>query len=235
MLSPVQLNATGRLRRFSARHQIYAAGDLARSFYQVQTGVVRLFTFSERQDLVHQLAFPGETFGETIVCAGIPQPYAAETLADAEVWELERGAFLELLRTTPALHWEFTQRLGTLFHHQLQRNANQALLPAADQIMWLVDYYVRRVQHRQQSAATAAQHCDICDRTTALNDGYFCVPFTRQQIADMLGLRVETVVRSVKELEKTGRLRLLDHKVLYACPENRSAHNVNRSPFTFAP
>lgn len=218
MLTSAQLNAIGRLRQFPAQHQLYAAGDSARYFYQVESGVVRLFTFGERQDLVHQLAFPGETFGETIVCSSAAMPYSVETLTDVAVWQVDHTAFVELLRAVPALHWEFTRRLGTLLHHHLQRNANQALLPAADQIIWLVDHYVRRVQQRRQAAATAALRCDICDRTTAQDDGYFSVPFTRQQIADMLGLRVETVVRSVKELEKAGRLRLLDHKMLYHLP-----------------
>src|SRR5690606_24642902 len=34
------------------------------------------------------------------------------------------------------------------------------------------------------------------------------IPFTRQQIADMSGLRVETVIRTVKKMEKEGKLVL---------------------------
>ena len=39
------------------------------------------------------------------------------------------------------------------------------------------------------------------------------VSLTRQQIADLTGLRVETVIRSVKNLEKEGCLKLIGHKV----------------------
>jgi len=39
------------------------------------------------------------------------------------------------------------------------------------------------------------------------------VSLTRQQIADFTGLRVETVIRSVKTLEKEGSLKLIGHKV----------------------
>lgn len=34
------------------------------------------------------------------------------------------------------------------------------------------------------------------------------LPFTRQQIADMTGLRVETVIRIVKSLEQKGKLTI---------------------------
>jgi CRP-like cAMP-binding protein len=38
--------------------------------------------------------------------------------------------------------------------------------------------------------------------------GDFTVPFTRQQIADMTGLRVETVIRSIKNLEQQRLLSI---------------------------
>jgi CRP-like cAMP-binding protein len=41
------------------------------------------------------------------------------------------------------------------------------------------------------------------------------VPFTRQQLADMTGLRVETVIRTIKMMEKNGKLFLDGHKVKF--------------------
>jgi len=43
----------------------------------------------------------------------------------------------------------------------------------------------------------------------------FRVPLTRQQLADMTGLRVETVVRTIKAMEQKGVLRIVDGKVLW--------------------
>jgi CRP-like cAMP-binding protein len=39
------------------------------------------------------------------------------------------------------------------------------------------------------------------------------VELTRQQIADLTGLRVETVIRSIKSLEKKGKLKIVSRKV----------------------
>ncbi len=41
----------------------------------------------------------------------------------------------------------------------------------------------------------------------------YVVPFTRQQLADMSGLRVETVIRTVKKMEGDGKLQLVGRKI----------------------
>ena len=41
------------------------------------------------------------------------------------------------------------------------------------------------------------------------------VPFTRQEMANYLGLRVETVIRTVKELEDEGLLKIKKGKIYY--------------------
>ena len=48
-----------------------------------------------------------------------------------------------------------------------------------------------------------------------LDDQKVQVPFTRQEIANMTGLRVETVIRSVKSLEEQGLLKIIDRKIIY--------------------
>jgi CRP-like cAMP-binding protein len=41
----------------------------------------------------------------------------------------------------------------------------------------------------------------------------YMVEITRQQIADLTGLRVETVIRAIKSLEKKGEVTINDRKV----------------------
>ncbi len=42
----------------------------------------------------------------------------------------------------------------------------------------------------------------------------FQVPLTRQQIADMSGMRVETVIRTIKRMEEEGKLLIQDRKIV---------------------
>ena len=47
-------------------------------------------------------------------------------------------------------------------------------------------------------------------------EDHFLVPVTRQEIADMTGLRVETVIRKVGLLEEQGKLIVSERKILRA-------------------
>ena len=48
-----------------------------------------------------------------------------------------------------------------------------------------------------------------------LEEGNNLIPFTRQEMANFLGLRVETVIRSIKELESEGLLKIEKGKIFY--------------------
>ncbi|MEO5599373.1 MAG: helix-turn-helix domain-containing protein [Cyclobacteriaceae bacterium] len=45
-------------------------------------------------------------------------------------------------------------------------------------------------------------------------NGKIIIPYTRQQLADMSGLRVQTVIRTVKKMEREGKLFLEGHKIV---------------------
>jgi CRP-like cAMP-binding protein len=231
MLSPDHLSAArARLRRYPAKHTIYWEGEPGSFFYQLQAGAVRLFSCGQRQDFVHSLVFPGETFGETVIGTNPVAVSSAETLTETVAWVVERAELLALLRQQPALHEQFTRRLVDLLTFHTHMRSNTTLLSAAEQIMQLVDYYAHKMLARRQEGscdASIAQQCRFCERLDEHPDGYITVPFTRQQIADMLGLRVETVMRTVKELYAAGRLRLLDHKLYYRVAVPTAAHTAS--------
>lgn len=41
----------------------------------------------------------------------------------------------------------------------------------------------------------------------------FEVPFSRRQLANLTGLRIETVIRAVKKLESEQRLKILNRRI----------------------
>lgn len=41
------------------------------------------------------------------------------------------------------------------------------------------------------------------------------IPFTRQQIAEFTGLRVETVIRTILRMNKEKKVKLLNHKIYF--------------------
>ena len=45
-------------------------------------------------------------------------------------------------------------------------------------------------------------------------DTEYLIDLSRQQLGDLTGLRVETVIRTIKHLEKKGQLKIRDGKVI---------------------
>ncbi|WP_418123738.1 helix-turn-helix domain-containing protein [Chryseobacterium sp. PTM-20240506] len=43
----------------------------------------------------------------------------------------------------------------------------------------------------------------------------FQIPLTRQQLASLTGLRVETVIRVIKNMEKENELKIVNRKIFY--------------------
>ena len=41
------------------------------------------------------------------------------------------------------------------------------------------------------------------------------VPYTRQEIANFTGLRVETVIRTLKHMEEENKVSIIDHKLWF--------------------
>ena len=41
------------------------------------------------------------------------------------------------------------------------------------------------------------------------------VELSRQQIADLTGLRVETVIRAIKKLEQSNKIEIINHKLFF--------------------
>ena len=52
-------------------------------------------------------------------------------------------------------------------------------------------------------------------KTTPASPTKIIILYTRQQLADMTGLRVETVIRTVKKMEKEKKLLLEGHKIKF--------------------
>jgi CRP-like cAMP-binding protein len=121
-------------------------------------------------------------------------PYPAAAVVDSEVWRLGRDAFLRLLAEHPAVHLALTKVLSGRLVYESMMLAEIAVEEAEHRLATLIEYL------RSTDPAGAGQP--------------YRVPFTRQQLADMIGLRVETVVRTIKAMEQLGALAIADGKIL---------------------
>lgn len=179
---------------------LFDQGGTATSFYQVRTGRVKMVSYNEQgREFVQGLFTEGQSFGEPPFFNDVPYPASAIAVVDSEVWTCGRAAFLRLLAEHPAIHLELTKVLSGRLVYKSMMLAEIAVEEAEHRLATLIEYL------RGTDPAGAAPH--------------YRVPFTRQQLADMTGLRVETVVRSIKAMEQRGALEIEDGKILWHGPE----------------
>lgn len=193
VIYPATLEQAGaRLQSFGRKAPIFAEGQKALYYYQVESGLVKMANYGAKRERTQKLFFPGESFGEPALLDSFPFPAAAVTVEASAVWMLPRADFFEMLRQLPEVHLRVTRHLCNrlLYKNMLLRGA--AELAPDERILSLVRYYRKHIG----------------------KEGPFEIPFTRQEMADMLGLRVETVIRASLELIKTGQLLRSNRKLI---------------------
>ncbi len=79
---------------------LFSQGDLAKRFYLVQKGQIRLFRLSpDGAEKVIEIVSPGQTFGEALMFLNAPRyPVCAAALGPAEVIAIDARDFAAMLR-----------------------------------------------------------------------------------------------------------------------------------------
>jgi CRP-like cAMP-binding protein len=192
------------LRKYQARlltvkkdQILFYEGDAAIDYYQVEEGSVKMFIVSAGgQEFIQGIFTCGESFGEPPLIGKFPYPGTASAIGPAKVWRLSGDQFLRLLQENFDLHLHVTQVLCQRLRYKSMVLSEISSYEPDHRILSLLKYY--KMKSRTEDSGVRIR-----------------IPFTRQQIADMSGLRVETVIRTVKKMEKAGKLLLEGHKILF--------------------
>ncbi len=175
---------------------LFHEGDRATDYYQVEDGSVKMFMSSkDGQEFIQGIFTVGESFGEPALIGNFPYPGSVVALESANVWKLPSDYFLQMLKENFELHLKMDEVLcQRLKYKSMVLSEISSYEPEHRIIALLKHFKTKRVRNA---------------------GGKIIVPYTRQQLADMSGLRVETVIRTVKKMEKEGKLSLEGHKIRY--------------------
>lgn len=182
---------------------LFEQGESATHFFIVRTGRIKMFNYNEDgREFVQGYFVEGNSFGEPPFFNHMPYPASAVAVEESEVWKCPYDKFIKLLRENFDVHLKLTQILsGRLIYKSIM----------------LTEIAVEEAEHR---LTTLIEY--FCKNDTRIKPGgAFRVPFTRQQLADLTGLRVETVIRSIKSMEQKRLLDLDDDgKILWKKQNN---------------
>ena len=184
------LNSIGRRRNLASGEQLLWEGDEAILVANVLEGVLKLSTqTSDGKEQILGLAYSSDFLGRPF---GEVTPYAVEALTDSQVCVFQQSEFDRFAREHPRLEHKLLER--TL--KELDRTRRWMLLLGRMSAEQRLASFLLETAER----AAPAGHCHEvggAPRSLAL-------PLSRQQIADVLGLTIETVSRQFSKMKKDG-------------------------------
>lgn len=173
---------------------IFREGTACCFYYQLVSGRVRWLNINEEgKEFIQTIIEPGECFGELPLFDD--GPYAASAIADedAVVIRLHKPVFNQLIKENQDLHFKFTRLLAQKIRFKIILLKSLACHDPEIMIRALLNYLKKENKN----------FCIGCNQ----------LRLTRQQIADMTGLRVETVIRSMRHMHDRGELLIDKGKV----------------------
>ena len=185
------LNSIGRQRKLRAGEQLIWEGDEAVLVANVVEGLLKLSSStSDGREQILGIAFPADFLGRPF---GGSTPYGVEALTDAQVCVFQRKDFDRFAKEHPRLE-----------HKLLERT----LAELAQTRKWML--LLGRLNAEQKLASFLLQAADRASESGFFaGDGTsFDLQLSRQQIADILGLTIETVSRQMTKMKSQGLIDL---------------------------
>lgn len=174
---------------------IFRQGDAARYYYQILNGAVKMNNFNDQgKEFIQGIFVDANSFGEPPLLINDNYPANAVALVQTTLFQLSKEKFLNLLIQNPKVHLNITTTLAKRLYFKTIMASEISSQDPEHRIVKLIDHFKLKVNKIPKNLP-------------------YKVEITRQQIADLTGLRVETVIRAIKCLEKKGEITIKDHKV----------------------
>ncbi len=181
-------------KKVSKGDTIFTEGTTCRFYHQLISGRARWLNINDQgKEFLQRIIDPGECFGELPLFDD--EPYAASAIADEDcvVIRLHKPVFNQIMRENQDIHFDFSRLLAQRVRYKIILLKSLACHHPEIMITALLNNLKK-------------ENKNFCTDCNQLN-------LTRQQIADMTGLRVETVIRSMRNMHEKGELVISKGKV----------------------
>ena len=187
---------TGATMSFGRNVEIYGEDEAAEFVYQVVSGAVRTYkVLADGRRQIASFYLPGDMFG---IETGDSHAFSAEAIVNSKVLVIKRTRVAELAARDSNVSRQLFDAVG----HELRR--------VQDHILLLIKTAQERVAGFLLEMAKRNPGHDEID-----------LPMSRQDIADYLGLTIETVSRTITSLEHARMIELPSARMIIL--RNRAA------------
>lgn len=184
----------GISRKYKKGEFVFREGEPARFFYQLLEGQVKLFnTNADGKEFTQGEFIGGNSFGEPPLFINEPYPATAITLEDSVIIKLSKEKFDEILEEYPALQKKLIHLFAKRIFYKSVAAREIINNTPENRILAFLNTYKKKIRKDTETE----------------------IPYTRQEIANFTGLRVETVIRALSKMKKRNVVKIINRKLFY--------------------
>lgn len=185
----------GIIKNFKSGDLIFEEEKQPTHYYQIISGEVKMNNYNdEGKEFIQGIFYKNQCFGEPPLFIDQVYPANAVAIVDSELIVITKDKFFELLKNNSDISLKIIKNLSQRLYYKSVMAAEISSQDPEHRVLRLIDYSIEQLNFKKE-------------------DSGFLINFTRQQIGDLTGLRVETVIRAIKSLEKKGDLKIINRKV----------------------
>ncbi len=190
------LDYGGEIENFNTRDIIFNEGEKPKYYYQIISGRIKLNHYNEEgKELILAILHKGLSVCELLLFIDQKYPVNAVVVEESTVIRLRKSKFEKLLDEHPNVSRDINKFLSERLYYKYIMLENNSSLHPEVRIRGVIEYH-KSFSHDQEQFS-------------------YEVPLTRQQLASMTGLRVETAIRTIKKLEQENVLKIINRKIFY--------------------
>jgi len=197
MINEDQLFSFGAdLRTYNPNDLIFSEGEVPGFFFLISKGKVKLNNYNEGgKEFIQGIFSHGQSVGLSSLFTEKTYPVNAVAIEESEIIRLPKVQYLQFLKQHPENYFAILKCLSENMHYKFLMMQSMAFQKPAQKLLTLMNYLK---DHHHDQTQYALQ-----------------ILLTRQQLASLTGLSVETVIRVIKNMEKEGVLKIKNRKIFY--------------------
>lgn len=180
-------------KEYKKNEVILQEGETAHFYFQVIDGCVRMFNANDDgKEFTQGYFYNGQSFGEPPLFIDEKYPSTAMAFQDCTIIKLSKDKFLKILDEYPSIQKKFLILMARRIHSKSKTSK--------DIINQKPEFRILAFLNSNKKSGDAAKEL---------------VPFTRQEIANFTGLRVETVIRALSKMKAENKIDIIHHKIYF--------------------
>ncbi len=180
-------------KEYQKGETLFEEEGVANFYYQVIDGCIKMFNTNDKgKEFTQGYFFSGQSFGEPPLFIEERYPSTAIAFNTSSIIKLSRDKFLKILDEYPSIQKEFLNLMARRIYNKAKTSK---------------DIINQTPAFRLLAFFKNTKKCP--------GGGRELVPYTRQEIANFTGLRVETVIRALGKMQKEKKIEIINHKIYY--------------------